>query len=245
MNYAHFYSIKLHRNRARVSALCLYALTNADTSGFSKMINVSIYGEHTLSVESVSRLLEDESELNLYPAAVKSFNPHPHLKQDVLVYCAKGYSNSLVKEIKKSHSIDSKIKKVLIISMAHKHFLKKLLNAGVNSILSYKSSPEELIQAVKCATLNQQFLSSDLSKMIIKSKYPSPFNTLSQRELEITYLLANGMNIKCVSSELDISPKTVNTYRYRIFDKLAINRNIDLYRKVSEEASYMLNTVNQ
>ena len=208
------------------------------------MLNIAIYGEHTLSVEAITCLIQDESELNIRPTKVATLFPHLQLKYDIFIYCANGYSNTLVKEIKKLHCLNPNMKLVLIISMAHKHFLKKLLNAGVNSIVSYKSSIEELVQAIKYATLKQQYLSSDLSKMVIKSKYPTCFNSLSQRELEITYLLANGMNIKNVSTELDISPKTVNTYRYRIFSKLAIERNIDLFRMVSEEAAYMLKGYN-
>lgn len=204
------------------------------------MLNIALYGEHTLSVEAIARLIRDDSELNLHPTRVDTPIPDSQIKHDVFIYCANGYSNTLVKEIKKLNRNDPDMKLVLIISMAHKHFLKILLNAGINSIISYKSSAEELIQAIKYATLKQQYLSADLSKMVVKSKYPSCFNSLSQRELEITYLLANGMNIKNVSTELDISPKTVNTYRYRIFNKLAIERNVDLFRMVSLEAAYML-----
>lgn len=206
--------------------------------GVVQVINISVYGEHTLSVEAILRLLQDESELKLQALRVKT--PLSQTKHGLFIYCANDYSNTLVKEIKKLHIAAPHSKIILIISMAHKHFINKLLNAGVNSIVSYKSSINELIQAIKYATIKQQYLSADLSQMVIKSKYPSCFNSLSQRELEITYLLANGMNIKNVSSELDISPKTVNTYRYRIFTKLAINRNIDLFRMVSQEAAYML-----
>ena len=208
------------------------------------MLNVAVHGEHTLSVEAITRLIQDESELNLQPVRVDALFPPIQIKHDIFIYCANGYSNTLVKEIKKLHRLDPNMKLMLIISMAHKHFLKILLSAGVNSIISYKSSAEELIQGIKYATLHQQFISSDLSKMVIKSKYPSCFNSLSKRELEITYLLANGMNIKNVSVELDISPKTVNTYRYRIFSKLAIERNVDLFRMVSQEAAYMLKGYN-
>jgi len=205
------------------------------------MINISINGEHLLYVEAIARLLHEEPEFNIHLLNVKTLSPSIQSKQDVFVYCANGYSNSLIKEIQKLHRIDPDIKKVLIISMAHRHFLEKLFDTGINSIISYKASAEELTQAVKYASLKQQFLSADLSKMVIKSKYPSCFNSLSQRELEITYLLANGMSVKRVSAELDISPKTVNTYRYRIFSKLVIAHDVDLFKRVSQEAAYMLN----
>lgn len=207
------------------------------------MLNISIYGEHVLSVEAISRLLQDEPAFKLHPGTPRSKHKdllYPQFKQDVIVCCATGYSNTLFNEIKKLHQHTPSVKKILIMSMAHKQFLLKMLNAGVDAIVSYKAPPEELIQAIHYAMRGEQYLSVDLSKMVINSKYPSSFNVLSKRELEITYMLANGMNIKNVSSELAISPKTVNTYRYRIFNKLAIERNVDLFRMVSEEAAYML-----
>ena len=208
------------------------------------MINISIYGEHAISVASVSRLLKSEALFSLQSKPSQDINKqlfNNNCDSNVAIYCVNGYSNGLYKQIKKWHSEKPSVRKVLIIPVTHKHFLKKLISVGIDAIVSYKSSAEDLIQAVRCASLNQTFLSPDLSSMIIKSKYPSCFNSLSQRELEITYLLTNGMNVKNVSSELNISPKTVNTYRYRIFSKLSIDRNIDLFRIVSREAAYMLN----
>ena len=207
------------------------------------MLNISIYGEHVLSVEAIARLLQDETTFKLQTVTSDiEYKPllRSQFKQDVIVYCAIGYSNSLFNKIKKLHQQTPTVKKILIMPMAHKQFLLKLLNAGVAAIVSYKSPAEELVQSINFVMRGQQYLSIDLSKMVINSEYPSSFNTLSKRELEITYMLANGMNTKSVSSALSISPKTVNTYRYRIFHKLEIERNVDLFRMVSEEAAYML-----
>ncbi|VAW97848.1 BarA-associated response regulator UvrY (= GacA = SirA) [hydrothermal vent metagenome] len=204
------------------------------------MLNISICGEHVLSVETIARLLQDEPTFNVSTIKSHTQLTCSNIKQDVLICCAISYSNTLFNEIKKLHQQTPLVKKILIMPMAHKQFLLKLLNAGVSAIVSYKSPPEELVQSIHLAMRRQQYLSIDLSKMVINTEYPSSFNTLSKRELEITYMLANGMNIKSVSSELSISPKTVNTYRYRIFNKLAIERNVDLFRMVSEEAAYML-----
>ncbi len=204
------------------------------------MLNISIYGEHVLSVKAIARLLQDEAIFKVY--TVTQYEPlsPPHNKTDMIIYCAISYSNTLFNQIKNLHQQTPSVKKILIMPMAHKQFLLKLLNAGVDSIVSYKSPLEELVRSIHFAMRGQQYLSVDLSKMIINTEYPSSFNSLSKRELEITYMLANGMNIKSVSSELSISPKTVNTYRYRIFNKLEIDRNVDLFRMVSEEAAYML-----
>ena len=207
------------------------------------MLNIAIYGEHTLSVNAIARLIKDEGSFSAHELKSKDeylslFHSQTH--HDVIVFCADNYSNKLSKEIEKLHRFVPRIKKVLIMSMAHKQFLKKLLKAGIDSIISYKTSADEFIQAIRHASLNQQYISQDLSQMILKNKYQSNFNNLSQRELEITYMLANGMNVKNVSTELAISPKTVNTYRYRIFNKLHIERNVELFKIVSQEAATCL-----
>ncbi len=206
------------------------------------MLNIAIYGEHVLSVQAIARLLQDETAFQ--PQTITSYTEYSQLSTatqlDVVIYCATGYSNTLFNEVKNLHKRTPSLKKILIMPMAHKQFLLKMLNTGIDAIVSYKAPPEELVQAVHFAVRGQQYLSVDLSKMVINSQQPSSFNALSKRELEITYMLANGMNIKTVSAELSISPKTVNTYRYRIFSKLEIERNVDLFRMVSEEAAYML-----
>jgi len=204
------------------------------------MLHVSVYGEHTLSIQSISRLLQDNEGFNVHAITSYSEYKQVHNKQDILIYCAIGYSTNLFNEIRALHKHTPTVKKILIMPMAHKQFLLKMLAAGVEAIISYKAPIEELIQAIHLTQDGQQYLSVDLSQMVIKNQYPSNFNTLSKRELEITYMLANGMNIKSVSSELAISPKTVNTYRYRIFNKLEIGHDIDLFRMVSEDAAYML-----
>ena len=56
----------------------------------------------------------------------------------------------------------------------------------------------------------------------------SPFDSLSRRELEITLMLVNCEKVAAISRLLNISTKTVNTYRYRIFEKLNINSDVEL-----------------
>ena len=158
------------------------------------MLNISIYGEHVLSVEAISRLLHDEPDFKVNTITSRTEYrqlAYSHIKQDVIVFCAISYSNTLFNEMKKLHQQTPSVKKILIMSMAHKQFLLKMLNAGVDAIVSYKAPPDELVRAIRFAMRGEQYLSVDLSKMVINSKYPSSFNVLSKRELEITYMLLN------------------------------------------------------
>ena len=55
-----------------------------------------------------------------------------------------------------------------------------------------------------------------------------PFEQLSEREMQISLMIASGKKIQTISDLLCVSPKTVNTHRYRIFEKLKIDNDVEL-----------------
>ena len=56
----------------------------------------------------------------------------------------------------------------------------------------------------------------------------SPLDVLSERELQIMLMITQGQKVQDISKKLCLSPKTVNSYRYRIFDKLGIKNDVEL-----------------
>ena len=55
-----------------------------------------------------------------------------------------------------------------------------------------------------------------------------PFDILSSREMQITLMVINGRKVPEISENLSLSPKTVNSYRYRIFEKLNVSNDVGL-----------------
>ncbi|MFB0954276.1 MAG: LuxR C-terminal-related transcriptional regulator, partial [Aeromonadaceae bacterium] len=58
----------------------------------------------------------------------------------------------------------------------------------------------------------------------------NPFKTLSERELQIMLMITRGNKVTEIAEQLSLSPKTVNSYRYRLFEKLQINGDVELTR---------------
>ena len=56
----------------------------------------------------------------------------------------------------------------------------------------------------------------------------SPLSRLSQRELQIAALITSGIRAKDVAKTLFVSPKTINTYKYRIYEKLGVSNDVEL-----------------
>ncbi|SFT91856.1 regulatory protein, luxR family [Pseudomonas marincola] len=92
---------------------------------------------------------------------------------------------------------------------------------------------EEMVQAIRQVFMGQRFISPQIAQQLaLKSFQPtenaSPFDLLSDREIQIAMMIAGCQKVQSISDKLCLSPKTINTYRYRIFEKLAINSDVEL-----------------
>jgi two-component system invasion response regulator UvrY len=56
----------------------------------------------------------------------------------------------------------------------------------------------------------------------------SPFESLSARELQVMMMITAGQKVQDISDSLCLSAKTVNSYRYRLFEKLNVNSDVEL-----------------
>ena len=110
----------------------------------------------------------------------------------------------------------------------------QLLNLGVLGFISKESPVNELINAIRKVMAGDRYLSSDVAKNLatlgLPSYHESPLSKLSRRESEVVNLILQGKSIKEMSQMLILSDKTVNTYRYRLYDKLNIKNDVQLTR---------------
>jgi two-component system invasion response regulator UvrY len=100
--------------------------------------------------------------------------------------------------------------------------------------ISKSSSAEEMICAIRKAIEGKRYLCSDVANNLafqnLLDNHQSPFGKLSQREAEIVTLILQGKTIQEMAEMLSISSKTVNTYRYRLYEKLKIKNDVELTR---------------
>ncbi len=110
----------------------------------------------------------------------------------------------------------------------------QLLKLGVLGFISKSSSVDEMVNAIEKAVSGERYISSDVASNLALSSLEghddSPFEKLSQRETEVVTLILQGKNIQEMSDVLSICDKTVNTYRYRIYNKLGIKNDVELTR---------------
>jgi len=105
---------------------------------------------------------------------------------------------------------------------------------GASGFLCKKSDSDELLVAVKKVLAGGRYVTPALAETLaaaLAGETPAvPHETLSNRELEVLRKIANGQTVKEIASELNLSEKTIGTYRARISEKLRLSTNVELTR---------------
>jgi len=111
---------------------------------------------------------------------------------------------------------------------------QQLLRIGVMGFVSKGSSAEEMILAIRKVMTGKKYLCTEVANNMALQGLPgnmeSPFAKLSQRETEVVTLILQGKSIQEMAEMLVLSDKTVNTYRYRLYEKLRIKNDVELTR---------------
>ncbi|RPI30000.1 MAG: DNA-binding response regulator [Chloroflexota bacterium] len=127
--------------------------------------------------------------------------------------------------------------KVLALTVHEdKGYLRKLLELGASGYVLKKAAADDLISAIRTVASGGMYLDPAMAGRVVSSMLENPNGTgpveshLSQREAEVVKLIAQGYSNKEIALQLEISVKTVETYKYRVMEKLSLNSRADLVR---------------
>ena len=103
----------------------------------------------------------------------------------------------------------------------------------INSILGFQKviKGEIFIENKSLNKISSQEIAQQIAlSQVTTSTTENPFKALSDREMQITMMITKGNKVQDIAESLSLSPKTVNSYRYRLFEKLNINGDVELTR---------------
>jgi two-component system invasion response regulator UvrY len=127
-------------------------------------------------------------------------------------------------------------KVVAVTATIETPFPNKLLDAGARGYVSKGCSAEELTAAINAAANDELYLSGDVAQSLALGKLRDPKNTgdiegvkkLSTREFQCMMMIVNGQGTQEISEVLELSPKTVSTYRHRLYEKIGVENDVEL-----------------
>jgi two-component system, NarL family, invasion response regulator UvrY len=120
--------------------------------------------------------------------------------------------------------------------LPEQQYARNVLRAGASGYLPKAAFafPEESLKAVWLVLGGRRYVSSELAEAMAGDLAKScdqdqPLHaSLASRELQVFTMIANGVGISAIATELSLSVKTVSTYRTRIFDKTGFAGNSDI-----------------
>ena len=129
--------------------------------------------------------------------------------------------------------------KVVVLSMhTNEEYVFQVLRAGASGYVLKQADSSEVLLAIRAALAGGSFLSPPISRAVINDYVrraeargrDSRVDQLTSREREVLQLLAEGLPNREIAQQLDISVKTVESYRSSMMNKLGLSNKTELVR---------------
>ena len=205
-----------------------------------KKIKVVVADDHTILRQGIKALLNNQEEIEVVGEAKdgrEAIKVIEELLPDVILMdIAMPGLNGLeaTRRIKKKFP---KTKVVVLTMHTNEEYIFQILNAGADGYLVKETAFQDLISAINSVHRGEAFMSPSISKKVMtdyiqraQGEEKVGFDTLTTREREILQLVAEGNSNKKIAEVLFISPKTVETHRAHIMDKLNIHDRAGLIK---------------
>lgn len=123
-------------------------------------------------------------------------------------------------------------KVVAMSSVASGVIPSQMLRSGAKGFITKSVPVEELFKAIRSVNEGDHYVTESVATRLAVDPFSDNeeglFDKLSRRELQIAQMLTEGKKVSQISIYLELSPKTVYSYRYRIFEKLGIRSDVEL-----------------
>jgi two-component system invasion response regulator UvrY len=128
--------------------------------------------------------------------------------------------------------------KVIVLSaQTAEPFPMRLMEAGASGYLTKDSAEDEIITAIRRVNAGERYIAAEIARSLAlqavnrnSNAGGSPFDQLSAREMQVMIMATGGHSVQEISDKLHLSPKTVSTYRSRLFEKLGVANDVELMR---------------
>ena len=200
------------------------------------VINILVVDDHKMVRNGIKKLLAEQTAMKVVGEAASGEEAVKFVRSnntDVVlmdIEMPPGYGGFEATRRMLRFNPDLKI----IILTAHNNdpFPARFMKAGAAGYLTKNCGSDEMIQAIRSAYSGQRYMSPEVAQKlaitVYSGKKESPVERLSDRELQVMMMITKGQRVVDISEQLNLSPKTINSYRYRLFDKLGVHGDVEL-----------------
>jgi two-component system, NarL family, invasion response regulator UvrY len=199
------------------------------------MIHIVIADDHPIVLKGLKEILSEEPDMKIVGEGQNGQNVldlvQKHGCDIVIMDITMPGRNGLdvLRDLKQEHPRLP----VLILSMhPEEQYGVRALKAGAAGYLTKESAPDRLILAVRKIVSGGKYVSPTLAEKLAfdldRGSLKPPHEYLSDREYQVMTLIASGKTVGDIAGELNLSVKTISTYRMRILEKMKMKSNAEL-----------------
>jgi len=208
-------------------------------------IRIVIADDHPMVREGIARLLSAERDMAVVSQATDGTETLACLRAvacDVLVLdlaMPPPRGPELIREVRKAFPQ----LRILILSMHdHPGVIRAALSSGADGYVNKGGEPDDLLAAVRRVAAGRRWLQSDMAErlLFIGPDLGTGTDPLTPRERQVLELLLTGRGNSEIARELDLSEKTISTYKSHIMDKLGMGSLVELVRYADQQLLFAL-----
>jgi|TARA_R110001583_G_scaffold380_7_gene3336 DNA-binding NarL/FixJ family response regulator len=201
------------------------------------LISVLVVDDHELVRSGISALLADAKGIEVAGQAESGEQAIQFAKDhepDVILMDVQMPGIGGLEATRKITRSFKDIRVIAVTACDDNPFAQRLLQAGASGYITKGADADEMINAIMKVHRGQKYISTEIAqRMALKpfqESFHNPFDDLSEREMQIALMIVNCQKPAAIGEKLFLSPKTVNSYRYRVFEKLGIDGDVELTR---------------
>lgn len=212
-------------------------LTQRHDRGEHRLIKVLVADDHDLVRAGIVSMLKGLNDMHIVGEAVsgeEALSRTRELRPDIVLMDVRMPGIGGLEATRKLVRQYPDTRVIAVTACDDDPFPSRLLKAGAAGFVTKGSAPQEMVNAIRAVVRGQRYISPEIAqKLALRTvgggePVDSPFDMLSERELQICMMVVSCHKAQDIAEKLHLSPKTVNSYRYRIFEKLGIDSDVQL-----------------
>lgn len=202
------------------------------------MIHIGIADDHEIVRNGLIMLIDQEKDMEVQMQASSFSELISLLKEDsidLLILDLNLGDKNGIESIENVNDLFPTLPILVLSTYPEEPYAIQTFKAGASGYLNKTVISSELIKAIHKITAGKKYISESLAENLaygfsLEKSNTDPVELLSKREFEVLSLIASGQAYKEIASKLNLSPKTVSTYRTRILEKLNLTSTAQLLR---------------
>lgn len=206
------------------------------------MIRVLVVDDHELVRSGITRMLADNPDIDVIGEASSGEDAVDFVRKDspdIVLMDIRMPGIGGLEATRRVLRIDDAVRVIVVTACADDPYPTRVMQAGASAYITKGADIREMVRAIRMAHSGQRYISPEIAqKMALKQLGGGDakdedgeltlFDRLSEREMQIALMVVDCQKVQDISDKLCLSPKTVNSYRYRIFEKLEISSDVEL-----------------